>query len=270
MSNSTTIQRLGKALAMPGPVFLFRAVCFVVLMGVTFSSLLHAEEKIVQLDTQKRIRMRYLLHLPRDYAAHESWPLVLFLHGSGERGTDIELVKKHGPPKLASQGKDFPFVLVSPQCPKGAIWQPIALEALLDDVIERYRIDQSRIYVTGLSMGGFGTWAWARHSPRRFAAIVPICGGGETYWADRLKEIPAWVFHGARDTAVPIKRSEEMVAAIKKAGGNIRFTIYPMAEHDSWTETYNNPMLYQWMLSQKNKFVRPDGTSRKPDAPKRK
>ena len=144
-------------------------------------------------------------------------------------------------------------MVVSPQCPGGVSWEPIFLNALLDDVISKHKIDKDRIYVTGLSMGGFGTWALAAASPDRFAAIAPICGGGETRWARRIAHLPTWVFHGAKDKAVPVELSQEMVDAMKAKGGEPKLTIYPDAEHDSWTDTYNNPEFYEWLLAQKRK-----------------
>lgn len=205
------------------------------------------------LKTTIPVEMGYQLYLPDDYANQESWPLVLFLHGSGERGDNLELVKKHGPPRLIQDGKHFPFIVVSPQCPGGVSWEPIFLNALLDDVISKHKVDKDRIYVTGLSMGGFGTWALAAASPDRFAAIAPICGGGETRWARRISHLPTWVFHGAKDKAVPVELSQEMVDAMKAKGGEPKLTIYPDAEHDSWTDTYNNPEFYEWLLAQKRK-----------------
>ena len=204
-----------------------------------------------QLDVNIRVEMGYLLYLPKNYAGENSWPLVLFLHGSGERGSDLELVKKHGPPKLIHEGKEFPFIVVSPQCPKDISWEPIYLNALLDDVVSKHKVDKDRIYVTGLSMGGFGTWSLAAATPDRFAAIAPVCGGGETRWARRLAHLPAWVFHGEKDKAVPVRLSQEMVDALKEKGGEPKLTIYPEAEHDSWTETYNNPEFYEWLLTQR-------------------
>jgi len=112
-----------------------------------------------KLETQVKVEMGYLLYLPTDYGKQESWPLVLFLHGAGERGDDLELVKKHGPPKLPAEGKDFPFIVVSPQCPKDRWWEPLELLALLDDIESKYKVDADRMYVTGLSMGGFGSLA---------------------------------------------------------------------------------------------------------------
>jgi predicted peptidase len=121
----------------------------------------------------------------------------------------------------------------------------------LDEIVARYKVDEDRIYVTGLSMGGFGTWSLAAYTPDRFAAIVPICGGGETYWTRRLAHLPVWVFHGAKDPVVPLKRSQEMVDALKKRDGNVKLTVYPEAGHDAWTEAYNDPELYAWLLRQK-------------------
>ena len=204
-----------------------------------------------RLDVTIRVEMGYLLYLPKDYDSKESWPLVLFLHGSGERGDDLELVKKHGPPKLIGEGKEFSFIVVSPQCPKSQSWEPLELTALLDEVTRTQKVDQDRIYVTGLSMGGFATWELAAFKPNRFAAIAPICGGGEPYWTRRFKHLPTWAFHGARDTGVPVERTQEMIDALTKNGGTPKLTIYPEAEHDSWTETYNNPEFYEWLLAQK-------------------
>lgn len=204
-----------------------------------------------RLNVQVQVQMDYLLYLPKDYESKEAWPLVLFLHGSGERGTDLELVKKHGPPKLISEGKEFPFIVVSPQCKKDFWWEPTELTALLDEIVKSHKVDQNRILVTGLSMGGFGTWRLAAYTPDRFAAIAPICGGGEPYWAARFAKVPTWAFHGARDEGVPLRRSEEMIEAMKKKDGAPKLTVYPDAEHDSWTETYNNPEFYEWLLAQK-------------------
>lgn len=196
-------------------------------------------------------RLEYLLSLPTDYGkSRKSWPLVLFLHGSGESGNDLNKVKVHGPPKLVEANGPFPFILVSPQSP-GRGWNPDVLSALLDSVIKEYHVDKDRVYLTGLSMGGYGTWALAAAYPGKFAALAPICGGGNPAEAGKLASLPIWVFHGAKDTTVPPKRSEEMVEALKAAGGNPKFTVYPEAGHDSWTATYDNPEFYKWLLAQK-------------------
>jgi predicted peptidase len=200
----------------------------------------------------KTVSSRYLLYLPKDYGKNskERWPLMLFLHGAGERGSDLEKLKAHGPPMLISKGQELPFIVVSPQCPENERWEPDVLIALLDSITKKYKVDKDRIYLTGLSMGGYGTWALATAYPERFAAIVPICGGGNPQQAARLKEIPTWVFHGGKDPVVPIQQSEEMVTALKAAGGNVKFTVYPEAGHDSWVQAYNDPELFKWFLAQ--------------------
>ncbi|QHT67983.1 prolyl oligopeptidase family serine peptidase [Rhodocytophaga rosea] len=197
----------------------------------------------------------YLLFLPQDYAkdAQKRWPMILFLHGSGERGTVIDSVKKHGPPKIVEQKKDFPFIVVSPQCAPGENWSANTLNKLVDEIIKNNRVDTNRMYLTGLSMGGYGTWEYALRFPDRFAAIAPVCGGGDPGRVWSIRSLPIWVFHGAKDLAVPIKQSEDMVNALKKVGNDVKFTVYPEAGHDSWTETYNNPALYEWFLKHKRK-----------------
>ncbi len=220
-------------------------------------------EQQFQKQITRTVQGRYLLYLPPEYEdSDQDWPLLLFLHGAGERGDDLELVKRHGPPKLIEEGRNFPFIVVSPQSPPNQGWDPQSLHALLDEVIASHRVDESRIYLTGLSMGGYGTWSLALSDPGRFAAIAPICGGGAAYMACALKDTPVWVFHGALDEVVPIKQSTDMVRALQRCDGNVRFTVYPMAGHDSWTETYENPELYEWMLQHR----RPPTTEETPRA----
>lgn len=201
----------------------------------------------------KAWKFDYLLHLPKGYRekSKQKWPLILFLHGLGQRGDDVELIKKHGIPKIVEEQEDFPFITISPQCPESTYW-PVetgALNALLDEVIAKYAVDPRRVYLTGLSMGGYGAWVLATVSPERFAAVAPICGGGIPVMAPRLIDVPVWAFHGAKDDVVPLAESERMVEKLREAGGNVRFTVYPEATHDSWTETYDNPELYEWFLS---------------------
>lgn len=198
------------------------------------------------------IDLDYLLYLPDGYNENDELPLMIFLHGAGERGSDISKVKVHGPPKIV-ETDDMPFIILSPQCPADQWWNIRDLDYLLEEILKNYNIDQDRIYLTGLSMGGFGTWAWAAEHPEKFAAIAPICGGGDPRLAGALVDIPAWVFHGAKDKVVPITGSSEMVDALKELGADIKFTIYPEAGHDSWTETYANPDLYEWFLSHQKK-----------------
>jgi predicted peptidase len=198
------------------------------------------------------VKADYLLYLPEQYEkSQERWPLILFLHGAGERGSDVNKVKKHGVPKIVEGKPDFPFVVVSPQCPDDSWWDNETILTLLDEITAHYRIDRDRIYLTGLSMGGFGTWSLAIQEPHKFAAIAPICGGGQSLLTARIKHLPTWVFHGAKDSVVPLKDSEDMVNALKNQGGNVKFTVYPEADHDSWTATYDNPELYKWFLEHK-------------------
>jgi predicted peptidase len=212
--------------------------------------------KVVKIESivPKTINNKYLLYLPNKYhQINKSWPFMFFLHGAGERGSNIELVKKHGPLKLINQNKNLPFIIAAPQCIENMRWNIEELNILLDEIIFKYNIDTKRIYLTGLSMGGFGTWELAIKYPNKFAAIIPVCGGGDPSKACKVKDVPIWAFHGAKDDVVPISKSEEMVAALKDCGGNPKFTIYPDAEHDSWTETYNNSNLYKWFLQHKKK-----------------
>ncbi|HWQ92995.1 MAG TPA: prolyl oligopeptidase family serine peptidase [Clostridia bacterium] len=211
-------------------------------------------------------KVNYLLYLPEGYDADPAkrWPLMLFLHGAGERGTNIWKVAVHGPPKHAAVGSNFPFIVVSPQCPEGQRWSNEVLLGLLDEVTGAYRVDTTRIYLTGLSMGGYGTWNLGCSYPEKFAAIVPICGGGEKISillasrerSQALRSLGVWAFHGAKDPVVPLEESQRMVDALRQVGvRDVKFTVYPEANHDSWTETYQNPELYEWLLKHQRQPV---------------
>jgi predicted peptidase len=204
----------------------------------------------------RKLSANYLLFLPDSYYTDQEklWPMILFLHGSGERGNDLELVKIHGPAMIVEKRKDFPFIVISPQLPAEEDgWSPDLLNELVSDVVKKYRVDQERMYLTGLSMGGRGTWSFAIEYPGLFAAIAPVCGPLTDRRLNRLIDTPVWVFHGAKDRTVPIKASEDAVAGLRKLGADVKFTVYPDAGHDSWTETYNNPELYEWFLQHKRK-----------------
>jgi predicted peptidase len=206
-------------------------------------------------ETMVKRELDYLLYLPKDYAIdnERSWPLILFLHGSGERGDDIELVKMHGLPKILDDQPDFPFVVISPQCPENSWWsiEMDALKALLDHILATYAVDPDRVYLTGLSMGGFGAWSMGIAYPDTFASVVPICGGGDPGKVCALKDVPVWVFHGDMDKSVRVSESKKMVKTLKACGGDVQLTVYPGVGHDSWTQTYDNPGLYDWLLSHK-------------------
>jgi len=193
------------------------------------------------------LQRHYWHYEPKDAAGSAAggrFPLVLSLHGAGERGDDPDLVLAHGVPKRLSGGDTLPFVVVAPHCPADERWSADSLARFLDEVERGSAIDADRIYVTGLSMGGSGTWSLAIAQPNHFAAIAPICGRGDPTQVDVLRRLPVWVFHGALDPEVPLARSEEMVEALRQCGGDVRFTVYPDAAHDSWTRAYADPALY--------------------------
>ena len=192
-----------------------------------------------------------IVSLPEGYdaAPDRDWPLLLFLHGAGERGDSLAVVGVHGPLKERAAGRDLPFVIVAPQVPTGSRWTVGRVAAGLDAAIAQYRIDESRVYLTGLSMGGFGTWEAIMRMPERFAAAVPICGGGLPLGIEAARDVPVWAFHGAMDPVVPIEMSVGMVRTLRNAGGDVRFTVYPDAGHDSWSEAYASDDLYTWLLS---------------------
>ena len=205
-------------------------------------------------DGSEKATIQYWISLPENYNDSENCPLIVFLHGRGESGDDINMVKKHGPPKLLAEKNDTPFIVVSPQNPEREWWRVDKLTKLLDHIMKTTKADPDRVYLTGLSMGGFGTWAWLAQEPDRFAAAIPICGGGNPNNAAKLSKIPIWVFHGADDRVVPLNRSEAMVDAIKKVDdANVKLTVYPKTGHDSWTETYNNKEIYDWFLKHKRR-----------------
>jgi predicted peptidase len=243
----------------PSPVLLTAALAVITTMKQAHAQDNPQAVKSFNKTITHTVSARYLLFLPQGYEAKgaKRWPLMLFLHGAGERGSDIWKVAVHGPPKIVKDKPGLPFILVSPQCPEGETWSNEVLLNLLDEVIANHAVDTHRVYLTGLSMGGYGTWSLAVQSPERFAAVAPICGGGEPvriYLAgpkqvEALKSLGVWAFHGAKDPVVPLAESQRMIDALKKIGSEeARLTVYPEAQHDSWTETYNNAELYDWFL----------------------
>ena len=222
--------------------------------------------------------LNYRIHIPSTHSPTKKVPLVLFLHGSGERGDDNEAQLKHGVRDFLREGRSerFPAIIVAPQCPEEKRWVEAdwAVESgagtfqespsesmklvfhLIDELREQQNIDATRLYVAGLSMGGMGTWYAAAnyHRTQRdgFAAMLAVCGGGDPLWADRYAATGVWVVHGGADPVVQVTRSREMVAAITMAGhpGELRYTEYPGVQHDSWTQTYLNEETYRWLFSQ--------------------
>ncbi len=209
--------------------------------------------------------LNYLLFLPSKYTGDSdaTWPLLIFLHGISKRGETreaLENIKLDGPPKIVEDQSDFPFIVLSPQCPSETYWYPLfdRLETLIKSVTTTYAVDVSRVYLTGLSMGGFGTWRLALEHPDRFAAIVPIAGG-YIFESDEvpedicaLKDLPIWAFHGGKDESVPSWQSQILVDALRQCPTNVRFTHYPDASHaDAWKRAYADPELYTWLLEQR-------------------
>ncbi|MEO0512644.1 MAG: alpha/beta fold hydrolase [Planctomycetota bacterium] len=243
--------------------------------------------------SEQQYELKYLLYLPSGYGdaaprdavdqqdpgdqrdkidpedAGERYPLVLFLHGSGERGDDLSKVKLWGVPKRLATGKgrwaDFPAIVVSPQCPaENERWDTDELLALIDSIEARYRVDPDRVYVTGLSMGGYATWALAERAPERFAAIVPICGGypyAPIAAPRRLRRLPAWAFHGDADQIVPVTETLDVVVPLKRAGGDVRWTVFEGVGHVSWPMAYEMDELWEWLFRQRRSAREaPDGS----------
>ena|GEM_PF-2950348 len=199
--------------------------------------------------------LNYLLTLPKDFdnTSDEKRPLLVFLHGSGERGKDFALLKKAGIPKIYDKIENFPFVTISPQCPINANWDNYlyVVNDIIDKTVKEFGIDPDRIYLTGLSMGGRGTWHMAMKYPDKFAAIIPIAGYGNVSNIANLKHIPVWAFHGKLDTNVPIQSEQVLVDALNAAGGDVTFSVIENAVHDVWTDVYNNEKIYEWLLQHK-------------------
>jgi predicted peptidase len=204
---------------------------------------------------------KYVLFVPHDYKGDKEYPLILFLHGAGERGDDGEAQVKQGignAIKFKGKDKKFPFIVIFPQCAAKGNWKadgPDARRALaiLDHTQKTYKVDGKRVYLTGLSLGGYGTWSLAEAFPDKWAAIVPICGGGNPQMAYKIKDIPCWCFHGDKDGAVKVEKSREMIKALREVGGSPRYSEFPFVGHNSWDCAYVTEELYPWLLSHKLK-----------------
>lgn len=201
--------------------------------------------------------MKYVVRYPDGYDAKSKHPVIICLHGSGTRGTDIERVMGYSLLKETEHIDGFPFIVVAPQCSENTwfdMWP--TLKALVREIAALPRIDATRIYLTGNSMGGYGAWQLAMSMPEYFAAVAPICGGGMYWNAGRLVNVPVWAFHGKLDTTVYPEESEKMVAAVNRAGGSAKLTVYPEAGHNAWTPAYSDAELYKWFLSNVNENIK--------------
>jgi predicted peptidase len=204
-----------------------------------------------QKEIKRQVTANYLLYLPRDYGEKEKWPIILYLHGGKGRGDDLSLLDWYPLPKMLSKNDSYPFMALIPQCPAGEMWTDTELlKALLDDVVAKYKVDSNRIYLVGYSMGGTGAWYLAYKHPEIFAAVAPMSGNTNPWWASRLKDIPIWAFHGKKDDRIPESETEEMAEAIKKEGGNIKISIDPERGH-SPPSTAEHEELFKWLLNQK-------------------
>ena len=231
-----------------------------VLLSIIISSAVaHAQNPSPGIQVEQSLKLAsgksipYLLYLPEklDNKSTKKWPVLLFLHGRGESRGPLSIVAKWGPPRMAARGDNLPYIIISPQCPADQRWtSPGQVNAVLDllaHISERFPVDSQRIYLTGLSMGGYGSWRLAAEHGKLFAAVAPVCGAGNPGDAEKLKDIPVWAFHGTEDHSVPYQRSLEMVEAIQKAGGNkVRFTTLKHVGHNSWSAAYATPELFEW------------------------
>jgi predicted peptidase len=226
-------------------------------------------EKLIFKDVNGKT-IPYRLMKPENYDPKKQYPLVIFLHGAGERGTDNEKQLVHGVPQFASpeNRSKYPCFLIAPQCPENEKWVDCDWSAdthtqpknpsesarltltLIDQLMKDFPIDPKRVYLTGLSMGGYGTWDLLARKPDLFAAGVIICGGADEATSEKIKHIPVWVFHGAKDTAVKPFRSWNMVKALEKVGGKPKMTEYKDVGHDSWNPAYRDPEMFKWLFAQ--------------------
>ena len=209
--------------------------------------MLEARKTVVKVNKEKTYN--YYISFPKNESS-KKLPLIVFLHGFDERGDNVEKVKIHGLPKLFDVDNDYECITVSPQCPGDSIWpaEIVTLKQFIDEIIEEYNIDKNRVYLTGISMGGYGTWYTAQTYPDFFAAIAPVCGGGMSWYAGVLK-MPVWAFHGAVDSVVSVEESKNMVREINNTGGNAKITIFENVDHDSWNYAYTDELM-KWLLEQ--------------------
>ena len=202
--------------------------------------------------SDKHFSFHYVEYLPADYDEENTYPLVFFLHGAGERGEDPDVAMRHGYMKhVREQGAEYPFIFIAPQCPMDKYWgcYTESLIAFLEDMIATHAVDEDRVYLTGLSMGGTGTWMLAMACPEKFAAIAPICGTGICWYGEALKDVPVYAYHGDADAIVPVAESVNMVARVNAGGGNAQVKICYGVGHDAWEEAYKGDELWKWMLA---------------------
>ncbi len=204
-------------------------------------------------EAEGRQSFQYVKYLPKDFDDHKKYPLVFFLHGAGERGDDLDVAMRYGYMKYVRENtKDYPFIFIGPQCPHGKYWgcYTESLVAFLESIIETLPVDRTRVYLTGFSMGGTGTWMLAMACPEKFAAIAPICGTGICWNVDDMVKIPIYMYHGDCDSIIPVSESISMLQAVNKHGGNAKLEICYGVGHNVWDYAYGDDRLMNWMLEQ--------------------
>lgn len=241
---------------------MFKVLSLAILCSLLFAAVLRAGEGktgfVDKIYKGKDGDVKYIVFVPKTYDGTKEFPVILFLHGAGESGTDGKKQAIVGLGKaIRDKKQDFPFIAVFPQSQKGG-WSASSVEgkralAILDEVEKDYRTDKKRVYLTGLSMGGSGTWSIAAAHPRRFAAIAPICGGGDVNAVDKIKDIPCWFFCGDKDSPKLVEKNRAMAKALKAAGSSARYEEYPGVPHNSWDRAYATAELYTWFLKHSTK-----------------
>lgn len=206
----------------------------------------------MEIETRVFEGLGYVIRFPDGYSEGRTYPVLLFLHGAGSRGSDIEQLCRHPFFQLTARHSGLPLICVAPQCPENS-WFDIfeTLERFSVYLAHQPYTDASRLSLMGASMGGYAVWQLAMSLPELFAAAVPICGGGMYWNAARLADMPIWAFHGALDPVVLPEESQKMVDAVKQNGGDARLTVYPHNSHDAWSDTYTDPEVFRWLLEQR-------------------
>jgi pimeloyl-ACP methyl ester carboxylesterase len=230
---------------MVGKMLTLVLVCFLLFEGSTYGT--NPQQK-----KEKSKTYPYLAYLPNGYegSVGKEWPLIIYLHGSSCKGNNLERVKKYGPPFYLDRGMSVDAIVISPQCPSNRNWvYGDWFESFYNEILEKYHVDRSRVYLTGMSLGGFGTWSLASRYPQYFAAIMPLCGGGRPDMVETMKDVPTWVFHGEKDRKVRLNRSEEMVEAMQEQGSRPKFSVLKGEGHDIH-HVYSEQNIYEWLLAQ--------------------
>ena len=229
-----------------------RIFVLTVIIGLTLSIFAKAYGNNPAQKAEKSKTYPYLVYLPEGYdqTSRKEWPVIIYLHGSSCKGNNLDRLKKYGPPFYLDRGMQVDAIVISPQCPSNRNWTTGNwFESFYNEMKDNYHIDASRVYLTGMSLGGFGTWDLASRYPDYIAAIMPLCGGGRPDMAESMKDLPTWVFHGDKDRLVNVKRSEQMVSAMQEQGGRPKFSVLKGQGHDIH-KVYSDQGVYEWLLSQ--------------------